>query len=406
MAGAPIIKIEGLSKKFRVYRERQDSLKSLLSFKRNIAEDFWVLKSIDLEVYQGETIALIGQNGCGKSTILKIAAGILFPTEGSITVLGKISALLELGAGFHPDLSGRENIYLNGSILGIKRCDIDTKIDKIIDFAELREFIDTPIKNYSSGMLTRLGFAVAVHSDPNVLLLDEILAVGDESFQRKCADTIFEMKQNGVTILLVTHDMTAVSSLCDKAAWLKNGEIAAAGDAIEIVNKYIGSVNDSDEAGLAGRVSEEQTGLGARWGSGEAILEKVEFIRVDGKPHVSFKTGDSFTARLSYNAAKRIDKPVFGVAISRADGIQVNGPNTKMYNQVPDKIEGQGYVDYLIPSLPLTPGTYLFTAAIYDYNCLHPYDHQDKKFIFKVVPGDEPEKAGLVRIENSWSFGK
>jgi ABC-type polysaccharide/polyol phosphate transport system ATPase subunit len=233
------MRVEHVSKKFRLYKERNQSLKSAVMRRRtSVYEDFWALRDIDLEIHAGETFGLVGDNGSGKSTLLKCMAKILYPDRGSIVTVGRVAALLEVGTGFHPELSGRENIYLNGSILGMTRREIDERFDDIVEFSGVREFIDQPVKNYSSGMYVRLGFSVAIHVDPDVLLVDEVLAVGDETFQQKCAEKFRELKRAGKTVVIVSHSLETVEKMCDRMAWIQNSELMMVGKPAAVVKAY------------------------------------------------------------------------------------------------------------------------------------------------------------------------
>lgn len=233
------VSVEHVSKRFRLYHERNQSLKSaIMRGRRSVHEDFWALRDVSFEVPEGSTFGLIGSNGSGKSTLLKCLAKIYYPDEGAIKSNGRVAALLEVGSGFHPELSGRENIYLNGSILGMSRKSIDAKFDSIVDFSGVEEFIDQPVKNYSSGMYVRLGFSVAIHVDPEILIVDEVLAVGDAEFQAKCAQKFIDFRNDGRTVILVSHSMTMVKEMCDQVAWLNKGELVTAGDAQFAIQAY------------------------------------------------------------------------------------------------------------------------------------------------------------------------
>jgi ABC-type polysaccharide/polyol phosphate transport system ATPase subunit len=233
------IRVEHVSKKFRLYKERNQSLKSaVMRGRTSVHEDFWALKDVDVEILRGQTVGFVGDNGSGKSTLLKCMAKILYPDVGSISMNGRVAALLEVGSGFHPELSGRENIFLNGSILGMTRGEIEAKFDDIVDFSGVREFIDQPVKNYSSGMYVRLGFSVAIHVEPDILLVDEVLAVGDESFQAKCATKFVEFRESGRTVVIVSHSMSALASMCDSLVWLQNGDMKAVGDPKDVIAAY------------------------------------------------------------------------------------------------------------------------------------------------------------------------
>jgi energy-coupling factor transporter ATP-binding protein EcfA2 len=311
-----------------------------------------------------------------------------------------VGGLLELGAGFHPDLTGRENIYLNGSILGLKRSEIDQRLESIIEFAELARFIDMPVRNYSSGMRMRLGFAVATSFQPDILLIDEVLAVGDQAFQAKCLQRIAQMREQGVTILFVSHGLSQVRRLCQQAVWLEEGQVQAIGPADQIVIDYLSRVWKGTNIQL---LSEGDTsGRGRRWGSGEARVTGVEFLDATGKAHQVFQTGDTFVARIHYRSDSPVHKPTFGVAIYRDNGLHVTGPNSVLSGYEIDVIEGTGVVEYVIDALPLLPGRYEFTAAIYDQDSVHPYDHRHRAFVFEVQAGEIPESEGVVYIPCRW----
>jgi len=358
-----VIVAEDVSKRFRLYHERNQSLKiSLMRGRRAAFEEFWALRDVSLEVEEGTTFGVIGENGSGKSTLLKCIAKILRPDRGRTRVTGKVSALLELGAGFHPELSGRENVYLNGSILGLSKRDVDRKFDDIVSFAGLERFIDTPVKNYSSGMYVRLGFSVAINVDPDILLIDEILAVGDEQFQRKCNEKFADFKNEGRTILIVSHALGSVRNLCDRVALLDHGRVKELGTASEVIDAYLGDVH-TDRA--------EEDGAGARWGSGEVQIERIELLRGNGVPGSWARTGDTVTFRFHYNAKTAVQRPIFRAVVLRVDGIEISGPNTRDAGRVPDRIEGSGFIDLVVDHLPLLPGTYDVTPSVHDFALLH-----------------------------------
>lgn len=239
------VNIEGVSKRFKLYKERNQTLKSaVMRGRRSLYDEFWALKDVSFQVPEGSTFALIGSNGSGKSTLLKCLAKIYFPDKGKITTHGRMASLLEVGSGFHPELSGRENIYLNGSILGMSKKEIDAKYDEIVDFSGVADFIEQPVKNYSSGMYVRLGFSVAINVNPDILIVDEVLAVGDQAFQEKCGKKFEDFKEQGKTVILVSHSMESVRALCDSAAWLAHGEVKEIGPADRIIDDYLGSLQD------------------------------------------------------------------------------------------------------------------------------------------------------------------
>jgi lipopolysaccharide transport system ATP-binding protein len=396
-----IILLEKISKRFILHHERPRSFQELtLSlFRRNpnSREEFWALRDVCLAISAGEIVGLIGPNGAGKSTLLKLASRIIQPTSGRIEVSGRVGALLELGAGFHPDLTGRENIYLNGSILGLSRREIRKQLESIIDFAEMSRFIDMPVRNYSSGMLVRLGFAVATSFRPDILLIDEVLAVGDETFQVKCLQRIGQMRENGITILFVSHNLETVRHLCHRAVWLDGGQVRAEGKSNVVIAAYLKQTWGTDDA-----IDADQTAdPGRRWGSGEVQITDVRFYSADGKERQAFETGERMIVRADYIAHSKIHRPVFGMAIYRQNGIQINESNTKFSGCDIAYIEGRGQIEYSI-DLSLLAGTYRFSIAIYDDTIRHPYDHREQQFIFQIHRGIAPERHGIVRIPCQW----
>jgi len=401
-----VVKAEGISKYFRLHTDKSDSLKLafLRGLRRSPSKTFCALKDVSFQVKQGTTLGIVGENGSGKSTLLKILTKVYTPTEGSISVEGKVSGLLELGAGFHPELTGRENIYLNGSILGLKKKDMDEIFEEIVDFSELRDFIDTPVKHYSSGMFIRLGFAVAINVNPDIFVIDEVLAVGDEHFQRKCNEKILQFKRQNKTIIIVSHALEELRTLCDEAIWLEHGKSMKAGAAGEVIDAYLDAVNVDENAAVEERAENQEKKFGNRWGSYEAEITKVEFLAGDGNKKRLFKNGEPLIARIHYKAHQKIEKPVFGLAIHRSDGVHVTGPNTRQFGLSIPSIEGEGFIDYRIDNLGLLKGSYLFSAALYDNSCTHAYDHQDEKYFFEVASGKNNETYGFVSLNGNWSM--
>jgi ABC-2 type transport system ATP-binding protein len=391
------VSVEGVSKTFRLYHDRNQTLKAtLMRGRRARYEEFQALDDVSLEVPAGTTFGLIGENGSGKSTLLKCMARILRPDAGTITVNGKISALLELGAGFHPELSGKENIYLNGAILGISSKDIDRKYDEIVEFAGLGTFIDTPVKNYSSGMYVRLGFSVAINVDPDVLLVDEVLAVGDEQFQRRCNEKFAELRAQGKTIVVVSHALGLMRTICDQLAWFERGKLRMVGDAGDVIDHYVAEVQTDrhDDAGDDG----------VRWGSGEALIERIEVLRPDDRSTSKLQTGDAVTFRVHYRAPQRVERPVFGLAFYNLEGVLVSGPNTREAEVVPDFIEGEGTMDLTVDALMLLPGTYDISASLYDYAIVHPFDFRQRAVRFDVDPGTPHETfGGVMSLNGRWT---
>jgi ABC-type polysaccharide/polyol phosphate transport system ATPase subunit len=389
------ITIEDVSKQYRLYHERNQSLKAALMRRARVKyEEFWALRDVSFEVPEGGTFALIGENGSGKSTLLKCMAHILRPEKGRITTNGKISALLELGAGFHPELTGRENIFLNGSILGLSKKQLTQRFDGIVEFAGLEHFIDTPVKNYSSGMYVRLGFSVAINVDPDILLIDEVLAVGDAEFQRKCLEKVAELRERGKTIVIVTHALEGIRNLCDTVGWLEHGILRRVGQSTEVIDTYLGET-------YSGRTAiDGETEM--RWGSQEARIEKIEMLDAAGQRTKRVRTGDTVVFRFHFVADELIERPVFGMAVLSLDGVWVTGPNTRTAGLVPDRITRDGYVDLRVDRLLLLPGTYDVSASIVDYTLTHVYDYRHRPFRFDVEFGDPHEEHGIVSLGGVW----
>jgi ABC-type polysaccharide/polyol phosphate transport system ATPase subunit len=391
---APAISVEGVSKTYRLYHERNQSLKAAVLRRARVKyESFAALDDVSLEIPAGETYGLIGENGSGKSTLLKCIARILRPDAGTITSEGKISALLELGAGFHPELSGRDNVYLNGAILGLSRKQLNARFDDIVGFAGLEHFIDTPVKNYSSGMYVRLGFSVAINVDPDILLVDEVLAVGDEEFQRRCAEKFADLKHSGKTVVIVSHALGSVRNLCDEVALLEHGKLIAVGPAGEVIDGYLEDVH-------VDRVADGEHG--SRWGSGEGKIEQVELLGSNGAPAAFIRTGDPLTIRLHYAISEPIPQPVFGVSLQTIEGFTVTGPNTRQGGAVPDQLSGKGHMDLRVDRLMLLPGTYDLSASLYDYSLSHVFDFRHRTLRFDVERGEPAEEHGVMALGGAW----
>jgi ABC-type polysaccharide/polyol phosphate transport system ATPase subunit len=391
----PAIHVAGVSKRFRLYHERNQSLKATVMRRRRARyEEFWALRDISFEVAEGATFGLIGENGSGKSTMLKCMAKILRPEHGSIATRGKISALLELGAGFHPELSGRENVYLNGAILGLSKRQIHERFDEIVDFAGLEHFIDTPVKNYSSGMYVRLGFSVAINVQPDILLIDEILAVGDADFQRKCGEKFEELRSRGKTIVIVSHALANVRNLCDQVALLEHGDLRRLGPAGDVIDEYIGDV-------MSKRINAGDRG--ERWGSGEAIIDEIEMLDASGGPAKRIRTGDTVVFRLHFSTTERIERPVFSLGVHQLSGIYVGGASTRDENKVPETIDGTGFLDFRIDRLMLVPGTYDLSTSVMTYSLLHTFDNRHRAFRFDVEAGTpRADEDGMVALGGTW----
>ncbi len=390
------ITVDHVSKMFRLYQERNQSLKATIMRRgRARYQNLQALDDVSLEIPAGSTFGLIGQNGSGKSTLLKCMAKILRPDSGTIAVDGKLSALLELGAGFHAELSGRENVYLNGSILGLSKKELDRKFDEIVDFAGLERFIDNPVKNYSSGMYVRLGFSVAINVDPDVLLVDEVLAVGDETFQRKCNEKFSSLRAEGKTIVLVSHGLGALRSLCDQAAWLEAGVLRRIGDAADVIDDYIGESHGDRRT--------TDSGQGSRWGSGEGRIERIELLDAEERPATSVASGSPVTLRFTWSTNQPLPKAVIGLAIHNLEGVLVTGCNTRDTAALPPVVDGRGHVDYRIDALSLLPDAYDVTASFTDETFQHPYDFCYRTFRFDVEPAHTKDVlSGIVWFQGSW----
>ncbi|WP_082516119.1 ABC transporter ATP-binding protein [Cellulomonas sp. Leaf395] len=390
----PSIEVDRVSKRFRIYHERNQTLKSaVMRRRRAVFEEFWALDDVSFEIPAGGTFGLIGDNGSGKSTLLKTIAKILSPDRGSIRVNGRVAALLEVGSGFHPELSGRENVRLNGAILGMSRGEIDRKFDEIVDFAGVEQFIDQPVKNYSSGMYVRLGFAIAINVDPEILLVDEVLAVGDAAFQEKCAEKFLEFKRQGRTVVVVSHSLPSLQNMCDDVAWLSHGKLVETGAAPAILDRYQESTRADAHVATDGS---------SHWGSGEAQIDSVELLTRQEPVSHALNTGDQLTVRVHYTARERIERPVFGLAIETHDGVHVWANNTRDTNRPLDHIEGPGTMDCVVPSLALQAGSFRVDAAITDSSTTHVFDYMRAAAEFSVARRPHEEMGGLVALRGTW----
>jgi ABC-type polysaccharide/polyol phosphate transport system ATPase subunit len=388
-------------------------------------ETFTALDSVSFEVPRGSTFGVIGENGSGKSTLLKLVAGITKPTRGSLLVEGRVSALIELGAGFHPEISGRENVSINGIMLGLTRREVERRFDEIVAFAELEDFIDAPVKTYSSGMYMRLGFAVAIHVDPEVLLIDEVLAVGDEGFTRKCLDKIAEFHRRGKTILFVTHSLGLVEKMCDDVLWLRHGKPADRGDPKRVVDAYLTYVAGGEDAQLrSSQAASTSTDAGrppaapaaepppgeaplaggyrrGRWGSREVEIRAVRLLDARGRERHVFVPGETVTLALSVHAEAPVTDVVFGVGLFAADGTSVYGTNTDLEGFTSPRLAGAGEVGLTLEGLSLVDGTYLVDLAAHRRDGT-PYDYLRGQLSFRVK--SRVRDVGLYRPLHRWSF--
>jgi len=423
----PAIELVGVSKVYRRYSGHQfATLKSALlqrSILRDLRPDetFPALTDVSFSVPKGSTFGVIGRNGSGKSTALKLVAGITKPTAGTVRVDGRISALIELGAGFHPEISGRENVFINGIMLGLTKRQIQDRFDDIVDFAELREFIDAPVKTYSSGMYMRLGFAVAIHVDPDVLLVDEVLAVGDEGFTHKCLDKFSEFRRRGKTVLLVTHSLGLVETLCDEAVWLDAGRVEAEGDPKRVVGAYLTAVEEGEQELMAattakaveavGEVVEKTAGPASppdmfkaaegRWGSREVEIAHVALLDRSGEPSFVFHTGEALHVRLKVRAHHETDDFAFGIGLFNADGVCCYGTNTYVEEMSPERLSGDADVTFAIDSLDLVEGTYKLDVAVHKRDGF-PYDYHRLLYTFRVK--SRTKDVGIYRPQHRWTF--
>jgi lipopolysaccharide transport system ATP-binding protein len=414
------VSIDGVSKRYRKHRRKGFStLKSALVraiaslARRTPAAEappaeahFYALQDVNLELSHGETVGIIGRNGSGKSTLLKLLAGILKPTTGSIRVDGKLSALIELGAGFHPEISGRENIFINGIILGLDRHELRRRFDEIVAFAGLQDFIDAPVRTYSSGMYVRLGFSIAIHVNPDVLLIDEILAVGDEKFAHKCIDKMAEFKKTGKTIVLVSHNLGQIEKFCDRVVWIEKGRVLADGAPRRVIDAYLEHIAREEEALYAALTAQDvasTAGAGEvkRWGSRRVELSSVRLLDRRGADHHMFATGDPLTVEMRFFAREEVKNPVFGVALYRSDGVLCFGTNTHLDRLRIEAIEGHGTLRLPIASLGLVEGNYFLDVAVHKEDGT-PYDYHHGSYHFGVR---SPIKdIGIFRPVHCWEL--
>lgn len=423
----PAVVAEEIAKVYRRYLHKNQfrTLKSALLTGSLLADltpeqTFTALDGVSFQAPKGSTFGIIGENGSGKSTLLKLLAGITKPTRGRLTVDGRISALIELGAGFHPEISGRENVAINGIMLGLTRRQVDERFRDIVAFAELEKFIDAPVKTYSSGMYARLGFAVAIHVDPEVLLIDEVLAVGDEAFTRKCLDKIGEFRRRGKTILIVTHSLGLVEKMCDEVLWLRRGRVADQGDPKRVVDAYLTYVAGGEEALLAqeqGQIPAETEPVAApeaplgeaatggyregRWGSRDVEILSVRLLDSRGKERHVYTPGESLTIALSVRAPRPVEDFVFGVGIFTSDGVSVYGTNTAIEEFTAQLAEGAGGVTLTLEDLRLVEGTYLLDVAAHRKDGT-PYDYHRGLYSFRIK--SRTKDVGVYRPRHHWIF--
>jgi len=410
----PIV-VNNLSKEYRLGRlEHETMLREVIvnMFKHPLRrakrkkETIWALKNVSFRVEEGEVVGIIGRNGAGKSTLLKLLSRITYPTEGQIKVRGKVSSLLEVGTGFHEELTGRENVYLNGSILGMKKKEIQAKLDQIIAFAGVERFVDTPVKRYSTGMTLRLAFAVAAHLDPDVLFVDEVLAVGDAEFQKKCLKTMDDLRTSGRTVLFVSHNMSAIENLCPRAIWIEGGEIREDGEAKDVIRAYLSMFADAQRTG------HDLSAIQSRGGNGEVRYTGIEFIDPEGRATNLVRSGDELNIRLHFDAREEIRQPHFGVMVYSDMGSLVTTFSTWATGlDVPMLPRGKGRIDLRIDSLNLMPARYYLTLWLSSMGATK-YDHLDHCVAMDVETSDPygtgkgmGRRFGLIYVTGGWTYG-
>jgi ABC-2 type transport system ATP-binding protein len=390
------ISVSSLSKNFRLYHERNRYIKAaLLRGRRAKYEEFWALKDVSFEVAHGATLGIIGSNGSGKTTMLKCLTGIYTPEKGAIKVDGKLAALLELGAGFHPELTGAENIFLNGSILGMSKRDVQNKFASIVEFAGLEKFIDTPVKNFSSGMVVRLGFSIASHVEPEILLIDEILSVGDQDFQRKSSEKIEEFRREGRTIVVVSHSLGLVQQLCKEVIWLDKGQIRQSGPAAEVIAAYTGGSYQPQ--------TERDESSRNRWGTGDARINSIELLNHDGTIAQVIESNAGAQIKFQISAHTRIESPILRVQITRLNGDVVWATSTQRGTNTMRVLDGAATATLNIESTKLLEGTYFVSAAITDSTATTEFDHCENWLRFNVHKTNVFDE-GIVAINSTWSL--
>lgn len=425
------IEVNNITKAFKVYLDRSSNVKDFIIHRnRRRYENRQVLKGISFEVKKGEAVGLIGHNGCGKSTTLKLLTKIMYPDSGTIEMKGRVSSLIELGAGFHPDMSGRENIYINASIFGLSKKEIDGRIDDIIAFSELEEYIDNPVRTYSSGMYMRLAFAVAINVDAEILLIDEILAVGDVAFQAKCFNRLREIKKTGTTIVIVSHSLSQIEQICEKSIWIHEGVIREEGQPRIVDPQYMAYMSrksterekkieenqpeedvkeeKTDKKATENQekkevsekpVQEEEKETSKRWGSKEVVMDKIVLLDSNGKERKSFRNDESICIRIHYTATRKIEDAVLGIAIYRSDQLYIYGTNTLIDFSEPISLVDQGTVDLEIDHMPLNAGRYSIDLAFHRPDGFN-YDFWRECCLMDIT--NEKDEVGIISLPHTW----
>lgn len=400
------ISARNLSKSYRIYAKPIDRALELLVPGLRRHREFWALRNVTLEIPRGSSVGIIGVNGAGKSTLLKLLTGITLPTSGEVHVKGRVASLLELGAGFHPEFSGKDNVHLNCSILGMSQQEIAERYPRILEFSELGDFIDRPVKTYSSGMYVRLAFAVAANVDADILMIDEALSVGDEHFRGKCVNRLNEFREQGRTIVFVSHDIGTVKNMCRHVILLDRGEVVEQGTAEKVADEYLRRAHLRGNERLS--TLNREANSYPRWGSGEIVTGKIEMLTGDGQPSLVFRTGEPFVVRVEYRVNSAIRDPVFGLGMFRGDGTYVNGSN-HAWRDHPIRLEGlesgeTGEARMEFTAMPVLPGHYYLTVYVYDHSLAAPtpIDQREHAVTFEVLDA-RAHQHGIVSLPTRWS---
>ena len=396
-APPPLIEARGLGKSYRLYPRHFDRLKEMLWLgRRRFSEEFWALRNVSLEVYRGDAWGIVGQNGAGKSTLLKLLCGVSLASEGQVRSAGRVSALLELGIGFHPEYTGRENLALSGALMGLDQDELDERLPAILEFADIGDFVDRPLKTYSSGMSVRLAFALATCVEPDVLVTDEILAVGDEAFQKKCIGWMEDFLAHGGTLLYCAHNMYQIKKLCGRAVWLDHGQVRSQGAASSVIQEYAEFIEAQGETNTDGTVNRPVAALTA----GENRVTDVRLLNGQAQETSQFAFGQPFRARVRVEAgAGETKPPVIHLGLVRPDMVPVYGVSSDMDGAVLRHVEGRVYqIDYVLPQLSLLPGRYVLRAHAMDSAGLRHFDTVEREFSVR----GENRELGLCYLPHSW----
>lgn len=407
------ITARGVSKSYRSYSKDRPRtiLEAILGGLRGLraGESFWALREVSFDLEPGQMMGVIGQNGAGKSTLLRLTGGVGEPDQGSLEVHGRIGALIDLGAGFHPDLTGRENIFINGIISGLTRQEVSRQFEAIVSFAELEAFINSPLRTYSSGMQLRLAFAIAAHIQPEILLIDEVLAVGDLAFQRKCLDRIAQFKQAGCAILLVSHDISLVEQLCDEVLWLRHGRVAAIGPASVVTKAYVEEMRAETQRRTPAKSQVVTTPGGIelrlnenRLGSQEMQITRVSLQSASGRVGSELDSGEGLRVEIVYHAPQPVLSPIFGVSLFRGDGLLCYDTSTASAGQPLPTLHGEGTLALDFERLDLAGGEYFVDVGVYQKDWAYAYDYHWRVYPLTIRPS--PGEKGVMRPPHRWQL--